>query len=291
MLADEICAWDNLQETYDMAMMGLRLGDNPQIVITSTPKPIRWLREMAKRHAGGDPTIRWINGSTKDNSANLAKTFITQIITRYEGTRLGLQELEGKLLTESDNALWTRDLIDRHRVDIKDAPKIKDYKRIVVSVDPAVTAGDRADHVGIMVAGQRADDDTVDIMRDLSEKLKTHEWAMRAVSAYHAYYADAIVAEVNNGGDMVEHVIRSMPGGENIPIRKVFATKGKYIRAEPVAMLYEQNRVRHIGMLEHLETEMVTFETLGGAKSPDRLDAMVWAVTDLLLTSKPWKFR
>jgi phage terminase large subunit-like protein len=217
-------------------------------------------------------------GSTYDNRANLPPSFFSQIVKRYEGTRLGRQELNAELLEDVEGALWTRSMIEATRL----APATPvDCERIVVAIDPAVSVGEDSDETGIIVAGLGSWDGRGFVFEDLSGKFSPVEWAARAVAAYRRHMADRIVVEVNQGGDLVENVLRTVD--PNVPIRRVHAKRGKLVRAEPVSALYEQARVSHVGAFEVLEDEMCSFAQ-GAPDSPDRLDALVYALTDLMVT-------
>jgi phage terminase large subunit-like protein len=273
--ADELASWHDPQSTWDMAMFGLRVGAHPRWLITTTPRPIKLLRELLKRE-GKDVVVT--RGSTFENAANLAGPFLDAIRARYEGTRLGRQELNAELLSDTPGALWQLDWLDRDRVDR--APHLV---RIVVAVDPAVSTGEGSDETGIIVAGVD-EAGHVYVLEDLSGKFGPDEWARRAVAAYHRWSADRIVGEKNNGGDMIESVVRSVE--RNIPYKAVYASRGKAIRAEPVSALYEQGKVHHVGAgMVALEDQLCNFTTdfdRGRAGySPDRLDALVWAITEL----------
>lgn len=265
--ADELGSW-RYPESWDQAMFGLRLGDSPQAVVTTTPRPTKLIRELAKQE--GTVLTR---GSTYDNQQNLAPSFFKQIITKYEGTRLGRQELNAELLEDNPNALWTLKQIDEARVKV--APQLM---RIVVGVDPAVTSNEDSDETGIVIAGVSTDGHYY-VLDDVSLTAKPAEWARAAVKGYHDRKADRIVAETNNGGDLVETVIRTVD--LNVSYKKVTATRGKLIRAEPVSALYEQGRVHHVGTFSTLEDQMCDFNPITSTKSPDRMDALVWAITEL----------
>jgi len=217
-------------------------------------------------------------GSTFDNAVNLAPAFLDSVVHSYRGTRLGRQELEAELLGDLPGALWSRDAIEAARVNA--AP---DLARIVVAIDPAASSGEGADETGIVVAGL-AHDGQVYVLDDLSGRMTPRAWALKAVAAYRTFAADRIVAEVNNGGDMVEATLRSVAG--DAPFRAVRASRGKVVRAEPVAALYEQGRVHHVGGFATLEDQLCVFtadfDRAASGTSPDRLDALVWAVTDLI---------
>jgi phage terminase large subunit-like protein len=283
--ADELAAWKYLRETWDMAMFGLRLGTRPRTCITTTPKPVSLVKEIAK-----DKRTVITRGSTFDNAGNLAPTFLQAIRDKYEGTRLGRQELNAEILDDLPGALWTRDGIDKTRV--KDAP---DMVRIVVAVDPSGTKGtsDDGDDIGIVVAGKGSDGRAY-VLADRTCKLSPDGWGRRAVDAYHGrwsptpdrFKADRIVAERNFGGAMVEHVIRTID--PKAAYKEVTASRGKVARAEPVAALYEQGRVSHVGSMPELEDQMCSIAPEGyvGEGSPDRADALVWALTELMLNAE-----
>jgi len=270
--ADEVAAW-RYAEAWTQAMLGLRLGRDPRVVATTTPRPTPLIRDLL-----ADPSTAVTRGSTYDNAANLAPAFLQTIIRRYEGTRLGRQELLAELLTDVDGALWTHTMLDARRVTA--APELA---RVVVAIDPAVTSGEDADETGIIVAGKGVDGDGY-ILADLTCRLSPDGWARRAVNAYEAHTADRIVAEVNNGGDLVETVLRTV--APRVSYKKVHASRGKRTRAEPIAALYEQGRVHHVGALSQLEDQMTAFVPDHYDGSPDRVDALVWALTDLMLTTK-----
>lgn len=222
-------------------------------------------------------------GSTYDNRANLAPAFFRQIVSRYEGTRLGRQELHAELLTDVEGALWTLAMLDHRKaptLPTKDG-WVPDMVRVVVSIDPAVTAGEMSDETGIIVSGLGHDGRGY-VLADRSTKASPDTWARRAIAAYDEFHADRIVAEVNNGGDLVEAVIRTIRPA--IAYRAVHASKGKRTRAEPVSALYEQGRISHVEGFAQLEDQMTTWEPESG-DSPDRLDALVWGLTDLMLGS------
>ena len=271
--ADELCAWRYPRATWDMAMFGLRLGHDPRACVTTTPKPLKLIRELAD-----DPATAVTRGTTFDNAVNLAPGFIEAVRRRYRGTALGRQELMGELLAESEGALWSRDRLDAQR---RATPA--DLRRIVVAIDPPAGSKASSDACGIVAAGL-APDGTAHVIADASiAAAKPIAWAARAVALYETLQADLMLAEVNQGGDMVETVIRQVD--PRVALKKVHATQGKRLRAEPVAALYEQGRVTHAPGLDALEDEMCVFGTdgLASGHSPDRLDALVWAVSELML--------
>lgn len=274
---DEIGAWNDPQATWDMLQFGLRLGTRPRWLATTTPRPIPLIKALLARH-----DVQVSRATTFDNAANLAPSFLEGVKARYAGTRLGRQELDGELLEDTPGALWQRSWIERDRRDR--APHLV---RIVVAIDPAAKSTDGSDETGIVVAGV-AESGYVFVLEDISGRLGPDEWARKAVAAYHRWCADRIVAEVNNGGDMVGNTINSVE--KNIPYRAVHATRGKAVRAEPVSALYEQGRVHHVGAFPALEDQLCAFASdfdRGRAGySPDRLDALVWAVTDLAVKTR-----
>lgn len=270
---DELAKWRYAQDTWDQLQFGLRLGDRPQQVVTTTPRPIPTLRQIMAAK-----TTRITRGSTHENRVNLAESFLQEIVGRFEGTRLGRQELNAEVLDDVPGALWTRAMLDGTRV--KAAP---DMVRVVVAVDPSGTKGDGGgDDIGIVVAGKGVDGRCY-VIADRSCNLSPDGWGRRAVAAYSEFRADRIVAERNFGGAMVEHVIRSID--RSVSYREVTASRGKIARAEPVAALYEQGRVSHVGAFAQLEDQLCQMTGSGfiGEGSPDRADAAVWAITELML--------
>ncbi len=273
---DETCAWNRDRDTWDMLQFCLRLGKHPRICVTTTPKPTKLLREIIKNKK----TIV-TSGSTFDNADNLAETYIDTVKNQYEGTRLGRQELYAEVLDEASGALWTRDMLAKAEIDIGDTVEFaKTLNRVVVSVDPAITANAESDMTGIVVSGIDVNGICY-VLKDYTDKFTPEGWASKATELYYLYEADRIVAERNQGGDMVRHTLKTVD--ENIPIKLVHASRGKFARAEPVSSLYERGRVKHAKGLDDLEDQMVTYEPLGSTGSPDRLDAMVWAITELAL--------
>jgi phage terminase large subunit-like protein len=266
--ADELAAW-RYPEAWDQLMFGLRLGQHPQAVVTTTPKPTPLVKSLV-----ASPSSRVTRGSTFDNAANLAPSALAMLKAKYEGTRLGRQELDAEILGDLPGALWSMASLDAYR--LREAPPMG---RIVVAVDPAVTATEASDEHGIIVAGLSEQRGIV--LEDASLQGSPHEWARRAVSLYRSWGADAIVIEVNQGGDMVAHTIRTID--PNVKIKEVRASRGKHVRAEPIAALYEQGRVAHVGAFPALENQMTQMTTSGfeGEGSPDRVDALVWALTEL----------
>jgi len=267
-IADELAAWKYAQETWDMLMFGLRLGDNPRCAIATTPRPTPVIRGVV-----ADPLTHVTKGSTFENSDNLAPAFLNAILTKYEGTRLGRQEIDAEILDDVPGAMWTRQMIEDTRR--SDHP---DMQRIVIAIDPAITHTEESDETGIIVAGLGENDHGY-TLEDCTVKASPDAWARAAVNAYHRHNADRIVYESNQGGDMVAHTIRMVD--HNVPLTAVRATKGKHTRAEPVAALYEQGRIHHVGMFAELEDQLCTW--VPGEDSPDRLDALVWAFSNLMV--------
>jgi phage terminase large subunit-like protein len=271
---DELGKWRKPEETFDMLQFGLRLGEHPRQVVTTTPRPAPILKRLL-----ADARTAVTRAPTQANARNLAADFLERIVTRYAGTRLGRQELLGEMVEERADALWTRDMLETCRRET--APPLR---RIVVAIDPPASSHARADACGIIAAGIDADGH-VHVLEDASlSAARPAKWARVAVALYHARDADDLVAEVNQGGEMVAAVISEADA--HVPVRQVRATRGKYLRAAPVAQLYEQGRVHHIGAFPALEDEMCAFGPNGleNGRSPDRLDALVWAITALALS-------
>jgi phage terminase large subunit-like protein len=274
---DELAKFAKSQETWDQLQFGLRLGEHPRQIVTTTPRPIPIIRKLINND---DCLVT--RGRTYDNSDNLASPFLKQIEERYGGTRIGRQELEGEVLDDMPGALWNREMIDGSR---KPDAMQPDYERIVVAVDPAASSGEDADETGIVAVGLATDDDGNRrgyVLADKSLRGTPDEWAAEAVRLYHALDADKIVAEKNQGGEMVEAVLRTK--GRDIPIELVHASRGKIVRAEPVAALYEQGRVHHVGRFDKLEDQMCLFTRdadRSPGNSPDRVDALVWGLSAL----------
>ena len=270
---DELAKWKYARDTWDMLQFGLRLGSHPRALVTTTPRPIEMVKSIV---AGSEGRVHVTRGRTLDNRANLARPFIDRILAKYEGTRLGRQELNAEILGDLPGAIWTQMVLDSYR--LHDAPELQ---RIVVAVDPAVTNTEDSDEHGIIVAGVDGEQ-TGYALEDASMRGSPLDWARRVVSLSQTYAADGVVVEVNQGGDMVAHVLRTV--APNLNIIEVRASRGKHVRAEPVAALYEQGRIRHVGQFPELEAQMTQFTTEGyqGDDSPDRADALVWAMSELL---------
>jgi phage terminase large subunit-like protein len=288
--ADEIASWRYAQETWDNFMFGLRLGDKPRAVATSTPRPIKLVKDLVARHM---KDVHVTTESTYANIHNVAPSWATRIIGQYEGTRKGRQELGGEVLDDNPNALWARAMLDGTRV--REHPELQ---RVVVGVDPQsadVTSADletaTTAETGIVVGGihgrKGASDAHLYVLDDMSVFGSPREWGEQAISAYHKYSADKIVAESNNGGAMVKFVIQSIDN--SVPVELVTASRGKRTRAEPISSIYEQKRAHHVGMFVELEDQMCEWEP--GEDSPDRMDALVWLATDLMLGEVPGRIQ
>jgi phage terminase large subunit-like protein len=270
--ADECAKWQYAQDAWDMMEFGLRVGPDPRVVATTTPRPIPLIRKLLV-----DPKTVVSRGSTYENAANLAPAFLHRVQTQYEGTRLARQELHAEVLEDVEGALWTREIIERNRV--REAPPLV---RVVVAIDPAVTAGEHADQTGIVCAGIGQDGHGY-VLDAVGVRLSPDGWARKAIGYYETRGADRLVAEVNNGGDLVQMVIRTVD--PSVSYQAVHASRGKMTRAEPVAALDEQGRIHHVGMFAELEDQMCTYVP-GTAQSPDIMDARVWGITELMLKKK-----
>ena len=254
-----------------MEQRGLRLGARPRTVVTTTPKPIPLVRRLI---ATDDGTVHMTRGSTFDNRANLAAAFLDEVVSRYEGTRLGRQELYAEVLDDVEGALWNRDLLEENRV-----TQLPEMTRLVVAVDPAAGSKSENAETGIVVVGIGVDKKGY-VIDDVSLRGTPNDWGRAAVAAYHRHEADLIVAESNQGGDMVSHTLRTID--PSVPVKMVHASRGKRTRAEPVSALYEQGRVHHLGFHGELEDQLCSWVP-DHAVSPDRLDALVWGVTEVLV--------
>ena len=283
--ADETCFWEHLEDTWDNLMLGLRKGPCPRVVVTTTPLPSKWLDELRK-----DPTTVETTGTTYDNIINLSEKFKERIVRKYEGTRLGKQELYGEILDDIPGALWTAVMIEAARLGgrIGTDFKIPDMEVMRVAVDPAVTSNASSAETGIIVGGRAPCgckghiENHAFIYADLSLKSTPNGWARRTVRGFDEYEADRVVAETNNGGDLVVNNIRTV--SPHIPVKKVTASRGKYKRAEPTSALYEQGKVHHVGLLPELEDQLLHFTPDGTYELIDRADALVWLLTDLMLS-------
>lgn len=276
--ADELGVWRYGEEARDMLLFGLRLGDQPQELVTTTPKGAKTVRSIVKDAERNPDRVLITRGSTYENAAHLAGPAIRRFREKYEGTRIGRQELYAEILEEAEGALWRRDWIEKNRVRADVVPELK---RVVVAIDPSVTSTEESDEVGIGAAGLGVDDRGY-VLDDVSDILSPDAWARRAINLYKTRKADRIVGEVNNGGDLIEFTLRTID--KNVPYKKLHASRGKQARAEPIAALYEQNRVSHVGTFAMMEDEMCQWEPLSGMRSPNRLDMVVWALTELMIT-------
>ena len=265
---DELAKFKYPQDIWDNLMFGLREGEDMRILVTTTPRPIPIIKRLVN-----DPNTISIRGSTYENKDNLPQKYFDYVIAPYIGTRLGKQEIEGKILDDNPNALWTRKNIDDNRRN-----KYPELVRIVIAVDPEATANEKSSETGIMAIGI-SEDGHGWLLDDNSLRGTPDQWGNAVVTSYNKYNADRIIGEVNNGGDMIEYVIRTID--PEVSYKSVRASRGKYIRAEPVAALYEQGKIHHVGNFPELEDQLC--EWVPGDKSPDRLDALVWGVTELML--------
>ncbi|MEO0937012.1 MAG: terminase family protein [Pseudomonadota bacterium] len=282
---DELAKWKKAEETWDQLQFALRLGEHPRVCVTTTPRNVSVLKRLLEL-----PSTVQTHAPTSANRANLASSFLEEVQARYAGTRLGRQELEGVLLGDIEGALWSTERLEEGRLDA-----VPELDRIVVAVDPAATSGKASDACGIVVAGAVTQGPPSTWRAVVLEDATVFgaspaRWAQAAIDAYHAHGAERLVAEVNQGGEMVETVVRGID--PLIPFKAVHASRGKVARAEPVAALYEQGRVRHVRGLCDLEEQMVQMSARGfqGSGSPDRVDALVWALTELLIEpAKTWR--
>lgn len=274
---EELAAWPHLQQTWDMAQFGLRLGKAPRAVVTTTPRPLPLVKEFIKRESPTDVVIT--RASTFDNAANLPASQLKELRRRYGGTYLGAQELMGLVIDDVTGALWTRQMIESARVDTDHVPKLQ---RVVIGVDPAGASRADSDETGIVAVGRGVDGHAY-VLADRTLRGTPDVWGKAAVELLREFDGDRIVAERNFGGEMVVHTIRTVDAF--VPVKAVWASKGKDIRAEPVSALYEQGRVHHIGLFAKLEDEMTTWIPYDKRfPSPNRIDALVWAMTELKLT-------
>lgn len=273
---DELAKWRYAEAAFDMLQFGLRLGSSPRQMVTTTPRPTALIRRLLT-----EPRCAVTRMGTAENAAHLAPTFLESVVGRYAGTRLGRQELDGELVEDRPDALWNRALIEAAREE--EAPPLI---RIVVAVDPPASSRNGADACGLIAAGLDGEGLVHVLADDSAHGLTPSQWGARAVMLYHRLAADRVVVEINQGGEMVRSVLSAIDAG--VPVTEVRATRGKWLRAEPVAALYERSRVRHAGRFPELEDELCDFGPAGlsNGRSPDRLDALVWAVTALALGPK-----
>jgi phage terminase large subunit-like protein len=267
---DEAAVMSEVDLMFAEALMpALRIGKNPRVLITTTPRPIEFLKDLLARDDG---SVHVTRGRTLDNEANLSERAVAELYARYGGTRAGRQELEGELLADLEGALWNRTLLDDSRV--KEAPSLA---RIVIGVDPAVTSGEKSDYTGIVVAG-RGLNGHLYILEDATMKGTPSQCMTRVARLYHDWKADRVVGETNNGGDYIGNALHAVD--PSVSYSKVTATRGKVVRAEPISALWEQGRGHVVRSLPKLEDQMCSYTT-DTKKSPDNLDAMVWAATEL----------
>ena len=287
--ADEVAQWKDARlgiqadTTWSNLMLGLRLGTDARCVVTTTPKPFLLIKQLLV-----EPGTVVTRGSTYDNLANLTPTFRARILRQFEGTRLGRQELHAEILEDVEGALWTRLMIEQGRLDPDEweaAPR--DLVRVGVAIDPAVSVSEGSAETGIIVGGADRQGDGY-VLADYSGRMTPLEWARRAVNAYEQHHADCIIAEVNNGGDLVAANIRTVSA--TVPIETVHAARGKAVRAQPISSLSEQARIHHIGMFAQLEDQLCGWVPDSGDPSPDRLDALVWLQSWAMVPAKPEPF-
>tara|TARA_R100000951_G_scaffold107149_1_gene102243 strand:- start:64 stop:1152 length:1089 start_codon:yes stop_codon:yes gene_type:complete len=264
---DELAAW-RYPEAFDQLMFALRLGEQPQCIITTTPKPTPMIKALLER-----PDTIVTSGSTFENEANLAGSTLAMLKTRYEGTSLGRQELYAEVIDNLEGALWNYPMIEKTRID--DPP---DLQNLVIAVDPAVTSGADSDETGIVVVA-KCGNGRYYVLEDRSGKYSPDQWGKVACDLFHKWDADRVIAEVNNGGDLVERLIKTVD--HTVRFKSVHATRGKLVRAEPIAALYEQGKVHHVGVYPELESQMCTYTGDRPKPSPDRLDALVWGLSEL----------
>lgn len=293
---DELAS-HRFEEAWHMMMFGLRSvgsGLAPKVLATTTPRPTEIIKKLVKDAKEGTEVVI-TRGSSYDNKVNLAKTFFNELERSYEGTRLGRQEIYGEVLDDNPGALWTLSNIEHNRVPLDKRPTLGEFSRIVVGVDPAVTSNEKSDETGIVVVGLKEVHEKKEqwtrhayVLQDQSGKYQPLDWAKKAIQEYRHWHADAIVCEVNNGGDLVTSNIQNV--NRNVRIIPVRASRGKYVRAEPAAALYEQGRVHHVGSFKELEDQLVSWDPATAKISPDRLDAVVWALYELILKDARGQF-
>lgn len=264
---DEISSW-RYPEAFDQLMFGLRLGSDPKCIITTTPKPSQMIKNLVNRS-----DVVLTTGSTFENQENLAPSTVSMLREKYEGTTLGRQELYAEIIDATEGALWNPALIEKSRV-----RNAEGFENILVAIDPAVTAGSDSDETGIVVVAKDGNAEYY-VVEDKSGRYSPDQWGKVACDLFHKYDADRIVAEVNNGGDLVERLIRTID--HTVRFKSVHATRGKLVRAEPIAALYEQGKVHHVGVFPELESQMCTYTGERPKPSPDRLDALVWGLSEL----------
>lgn len=269
---DEVAKWRYAEACFDMLQFGLRLGVQPRQIVTTTPRPTGLMKRLL-----GDPAVSVTRMRTDENAANLAPGFLKMVERRYAGTRLGRQELGGEMIEDREDALWSRQMIEETALEAAGP-----LGRIVVAVDPPASSRKTSDACGIVAAGLDGQGQVVVLADATVRGVKPQEWAARAIALFHQLQADCLVVEVNQGGEMATTVIQTVDPA--VPVKPVRALRGKWLRAEPIAALYQQGRVRHAGRFGELEDEMCDFgpNGLSNGRSPDRVDALVWAVTELM---------
>ncbi|MBS0271222.1 MAG: DNA-packaging protein [Proteobacteria bacterium] len=268
---DELAKFQDAEKVWNQLMFTLRRGINPRAIVTTTPRSTQFIKKLSQ-----DPDIVVTKGSTFENAKNLARPFLDYMFKHYEKSSLGRQELYADFIDDHQGALWNSKLIEQARSSFQNIP----LQRIVISIDPAVSCGAQSDETGIIAAGITTQGVGV-VLEDFSIKAPASAWIKRAIDAYHRLNADRIVAEVNMGGDLVEQLLRSYD--TSISFKAVRATRSKIIRAEPIAALYERGKIWHAQHFPELEAQLCTYIPGVSPKSPDRLDALVWALSDLLL--------
>lgn len=266
---DELAKYRYPQQTWDNLMFGLRIGDNPQVIVTTTPRPIPIIKKLR-----ANPKAVITHSHTLDNIDNLAPEFLEYVMDEYGGTRLGRQELAGELLDDNPDALWNREIIERNR-----CIKAPELVKVAVGVDPEASSKEGSSETGIVAAGRDRFGECY-VLEDCSLRDKPAKWGRATVVCFHKTEANIVVGEGNNGGEMVEHVIRTVPGGPEVPFKLVHASRGKQTRAEPIASAYEANKIHHVGNFPELEDQMCEWVP-GIGDSPDRVDALVWVLTEL----------
>lgn len=276
--ADELAAWRFDRDAWDQLQFGLRLGQDPKVIVTTTPRPTPLVKELV-----ADAATRLTRGSTYENAGNLAPRFLKKLLAKYEGTRLGRQEIEGAILDDNPGALWKRAWIEAKRKRLGDP--LPAMRRIVVAVDPAVSTDSASAETGIVVVGLGVDNLGY-VLDDGSSQHSPGEWGNRVLDLFDERKADRVIGEVNNGGNLVEANLFAAARGKNRqppPYKAVHASRGKATRAEPVATLYEQGKVVHVGAFPYLEDQLCSWNPSEDDKSPDRLDALVWGLTELMV--------
>lgn len=285
---DELAAWAQLEETWDMLQFGLRQGDHPQALITSTPRGLKFLRDLE-----ADPTTVTTTGTTYENAANLAPRFIDRVKAKYEGTRLGLQEISAIILDDNPGALWKRKQIDAMRKSVVQLAGLGVvFRKVVVALDPSTTSNKNSDQAGIVAVacGMCPCQGTPElhgfVLEDATDIYSPVETCIKVVDMYQRRSANQVIGETNQGGDWIMSLLRTHPDAKNLPFHGVHAKDGKRLRAEPVASLYEQGKVHHVGMFAKLEDQMCNWNPKESNESPDAIDALVHGLTDLLVNEK-----